>query len=184
MRTKKMQEGGSMPARGTAAARKAATDKAVRNNPADFSTFRDPEHGAKSEPLAGEVSRKQTGTTVMGDPYTAQQTVQTGTETQQVGTGQYEYTYDADGNIIGFTELMEDVEVPTFETGDAPSAEISGSGTGGFQTGEEGMMLAKRGAKTPSYKGGGKMMRTFEQGGFGVMDPVDFVRMIKDSRKK
>jgi len=28
------------------------------------------------------------------------------------------------------------------------------------------------------------MMRTFEQGGFGVMDPVDFVRMIKDSRKK
>jgi hypothetical protein len=184
MRTKKMQEGGSMPARGTAAARKAATDKAVRNNPADFSTFRDPEHGAKSEPLAGEVSRKQTGTTVMGDPYTAQQTVQTGTEMQQVGTGQYEYTYDADGNIIGFTELTEDVEVPTFGTEDAPSATISGSGAGPLQTGEEGMMLAKRGAKTPSYKGGGKMMRTFEQGGFGVMDPVDFVRMIKDSRKK
>ena len=175
-----MQEGGTAP-RGTAAARKAATAKAVINNQANFSTRREPEHGAKSEPLAGEVSRKQTGTTVMGDPYTATQTVQTGTETQTVGTGQYEYTYDEDGNITGFNELTDDIEVPTFGTEDAPSAGISGSGTGGFQTGEEGMMLAKR---KPKYRKGGEMMRSYEEGGFGVMDPVDFVRMVKDSRKK
>ena len=35
------------------------------------STFRDPEHGAKSQSMAADVQRKPTGTTAMGDPYTA-----------------------------------------------------------------------------------------------------------------
>ncbi len=36
-------------------------------------TFRDPEHGAKSQPMSADVERKPTGTTAMGDPFTADQ---------------------------------------------------------------------------------------------------------------
>ena len=49
-----------------------------------------------------------------------------------------------------------------------------------MQTGEQGMMLQKRDMKAEK----GAMMKKFKEGGFSVMDPVDFVAMLRDNRKK
>ena len=166
MRTKKMQEGG-MPAMNKMAQRKAMTQKAAATS---SGTFRDPEHGSPSMPLAADVERNFTGTTAMGDPYTADQP----TITPGVIEG-YNVIDDGEGNV--FQEAV--YSDPTIDPG-TEGATVSGSGEEPLQTGEQGMMLQKRNMKAEK----GAMMKKFKEGGFSVMDPVDFVAMLRDNRKK
>ena len=166
MRTKKMQEGG-MPAMNKMAQRKAMTQKAAATS---SGTFRDPEHGSPSMPLASDVERNFTGTTAMGDPYTADQP----TITPGVIEG-YNVIDDGEGNV--FQEAV--YSDPTIDPG-TEGATVSGSGEEPLQTGEQGMMLQKRNMKAEK----GAMMKKFKEGGFSVMDPVDFVAMLRDNRKK
>lgn len=166
MKTKKMQQGG-MPAMNKMAQRKAMTQKAAAGR---SDTFRDPEHGSPAMPLAADVERNFTGTTAMGDPYTADQATFTPGQIQG-----YNVIEQEDGSV--FQEAV--YSDPTIDPG-TPGATISGSGTGGFQTGEEGMMLQKRDMKAEK----GMMMKQFKEGGFSVMDPADFVSMLRDNRKK
>lgn len=162
-----MQEGG-MPAMNKMAQRKAMTKKAAANS---SGTFRDPEHGSPSMPLAADVERKFTGTTAMGDPYTADQA----TLTPGQITG-YNVIEQADGSV--FQEAV--YSDPTLTPGEE-SAAVSGSGGDPLlQTGEQGMMLQKRNMKAEK----GAMMKKYKEGGFSVMDPVDFVAMLRDNRKK
>lgn len=180
MRTKKMQEGG-MPAMNKMAQRKAMTQKAAANR---SGTFRDPEHGGPSMPLASDVKRDFTGTTSMGDPFTAQQDVIGDITTVTPGQLEgYNVVEDEDGNI--FQEAVYGDDVTTTVQGvigqeDAEGAEVSGSGVGGFQSGEKGMMVQKKDMKAEH----GAMMKKFKEGGMSVMDPVDFVAMLRDNRKK
>ena len=173
MRTKKMQEGG-MPAMNKMAQRKAMTQKAAAGK---SDTFRDPEHGSPSMPLAADVERNFTGTTAMGDPYTADQA----TITPGVITGYNVITNEETGEV--FQEAV--YSDPTIDPG-TPGATIDASGDeeiGGqdpVQTGEQGMMLQKRNMKAEK----GAMMKKYKEGGFSVMDPVDFVAMLRDNRKK
>ena len=91
-----MQEGG-MPAMNKMAQRKAMTQKAAANR---SGTFRDPEHGGPSMPLASDVKRDFTGTTSMGDPFTAQQDVIGDITTVTPGQLEgYNVVEDEDGNI-------------------------------------------------------------------------------------
>jgi len=179
MRTKKMQQGG-MPPMNKMGQRKAMTNSAAKKR---GDTFREPEHGGPSMPLAADVERNFTGTTAMGDPYTATQDVIGDIEVTTPGqlTG-YETVFDADGNPTGQTAIYADDTTETVQgvigSEEAPSAEVSGSGSDPLQTGEQGMMLKKKNMR----KGGS--MQEFESGGFSVMDPADFVRMLRDNRKK
>jgi len=161
-----MQEGG-MPAMNKMAQRKAMTQKAAAGR---SGTFRDPEHGGPSMPLAADVERKFTGTTVTGDPYTADQPTITPGVIES-----YTVTTDDDG-VQTQTANYGD---PTIDPG-TPGATISGSGADPLQTGEEGMMLKKKDMKAEK----GMMMKKFHEGGFSVMDPADFVKMLRDNRKK
>ena len=161
-----MQEGG-MPAMNKMAQRKAMTQKAAATS---SGTFRDPEHGSPSMPLASDVERNFTGTTAMGDPYTADQP----TITPGVIEG-YDVIDDGEGNV--FQEAV--YSDPTIDPG-TEGATVSGSGEEPLQTGEQGMMLQKRNMKAEK----GAMMKKFKEGGFSVMDPVDFVAMLRDNRKK
>ena len=161
-----MQEGG-MPAMNKMAQRKAMTQKAAATS---SGTFRDPEHGSPSMPLASDVERNFTGTTAMGDPYTADQP----TITPGVIEG-YNVIDDGEGNV--FQEAV--YSDPTIDPG-TEGATVSGSGEEPLQTGEQGMMLQKRNMKAEK----GAMMKKFKEGGFSVMDPVDFVAMLRDNRKK
>ena len=168
MRTKKMQEGG-MPAMNKMAQRKAMTQKAAATS---SGTFRDPEHGSPSMPLAADVERNFTGTTAMGDPYTADQA----TITPGQITGYNVITDPEDGSV--FQEAV--YSDPEIDPGTA-GATVSGSGEDPLlQTGEQGMMLQKRNMKAEK----GAMMKKFKEGGFSVMDPADFVQMLRDNRKK
>ena len=166
MRTKKMQEGG-MPAMNKMAQRKAMTQKAAATS---SGTFRDPEHGSPAMPLAADVERNFTGTTAMGDPYTGDQA----TITPGQITG-YNVIEQEDGSV--FQEAV--YSDPTIDPG-TPGATVSGSGDDPLQTGEQGMMLQKRDTKAEK----GAMMKKFKEGGFSVMDPADFVSMLRDNRKK
>jgi hypothetical protein len=166
MRTKKMQEGG-MPAMNKMAQRKAMTQKAAAGR---SDTFRDPEHGSPSMPLAADVERNFTGTTAMGDPYTADQPITIPGSIQS-----YTVTTNDDGTQTQTANYSDDVELPGIE-----GADISGSGAGPLQTGEEGMMLKRKDMKAEK----GMMMKKFKEGGFSVMDPADFVAMLRDNRKK
>ena len=166
MRTKKMQEGG-MPAMNKMAQRKAMTQKAAATS---SGTFRDPEHGSPSMPLASDVERKFTGTTAMGDPYTADEA----TLVPGQITG-YNVIEQDDGSV--FQEAV--YSDTTIDPGEE-AADVSGSGEDPLQTGEQGMMLQKRNMKAEK----GAMMKKFKEGGFSVMDPVDFVAMLRDNRKK
>jgi len=170
-----MQQGG-MPPMNKMGQRKAMTNSAAKKR---GDTFREPEHGGPSMPLAADVERNFTGTTAMGDPYTATQDVigdiTTTTPGQFLG-------YNAPDEE-GFQEAVYADDVTTtvqgvIDTEEAPSAEVSGSGSDPLQTGEQGMMLKKKDMR----KGGS--MQEFESGGFSVMDPADFVRMLRDNRKK
>ena len=149
------------------AQRKAMTQKAAATS---SGTFRDPEHGSPSMPLASDVERNFTGTTAMGDPYTADQP----TITPGVIEG-YNVIDDGEGNV--FQEAV--YSDPTIDPG-TEGATVSGSGEEPLQTGEQGMMLQKRNMKAEK----GAMMKKFKEGGFSVMDPVDFVAMLRDNRKK
>lgn len=162
-----MQQGG-MPAMNKMAQRKAMTQKAAASR---SGTFRDPEHGGPSMPLAADVERNFTGTTATGDPYTADQPT---TIPGQIES--YTVTTDEETGVQTQTaNYSEDIELPGIE-----SAAVSGSGTGGFPTGEQGMMVKKKEMKAEK----GMMMKKFKEGGFSVMDPADFVRMLRDNRKK
>ena len=156
-----------MPAMNKMAQRKAMTQKAAATS---SGTFRDPEHGSPSMPLAADVERNFTGTTAMGDPYTAD----TPTTIPGQITG-YNVVEQDDGSVFQEAVYSDDIELPGIG-----SADVSGSGTGGLQTGEEGMMLQKRNMKAEK----GMMMKKFKEGGFSVMDPADFVQMLRDNRKK
>jgi len=175
MRTKKMQQGG-MPPMNKMGQRKAMTNSAAKKR---GDTFREPEHGGPSMPLAADVERNFTGTTAMGDPYTA--TVDITEEVSTTSQGQL-LGYNAPDDE-GFQEAVyaDDIVTTTTEVigqEEDPSAEVSGSGSDPLQTGEQGMMLKKKNMR----KGGS--MQEFESGGFSVMDPADFVRMLRDNRKK
>jgi len=171
-----MQQGG-MPPMNKMGQRKAMTNSAAKKR---GDTFREPEHGGPSMPLAADVERNFTGTTAMGDPYTATQDV-TGDITTTT-PGEF-LGYNAPDDETGFQEAVYADDVTTTVEGvigteEAPSAEVSGSGSDPLQTGEQGMMLKKKDMR----KGGS--MQEFESGGFSVMDPADFVRMLRDNRKK
>ena len=87
-----------MPAMNKMAQRKAMTQKAAANR---SGTFRDPEHGGPSMPLASDVKRDFTGTTSMGAPFTAQQDVIGDITTVTPGQLEgYNVVEDEDGNII------------------------------------------------------------------------------------
>ena len=156
-----------MPAMNKMAQRKAMTQKAAATS---SGTFRDPEHGSPSMPLAADVERKFTGTTAMGDPYTADQA----TLVPGQITG-YNVVEQEDGSVLQEAIYSD----PTFDPG-TEGATVSGSGDEPLQTGEQGMMLQKRDMKAEK----GAMMKKFKEGGFSVMDPADFVQMLRDNRKK
>jgi len=148
-------------------------------------TFRDPEHGAKSVPLSEDVQRKPTGTTAMGDPYT-------GDEAQYMGI-----PIGTPGAVISGSGVQPLIDLANQQ---AEAADASGE----VQEGEEGMMInAAKGAMVPHDPMGGfddgadmpgeptkgyerpKPSRKpkFEEGGFNVMDPRDFLTMLRDERK-
>ena len=154
-------------------------------------TFRDPEHGAKSVPLSEDVQRKPTGTTAMGDPYTGDESfgAQLGTPGAAISIG---------GTQINPNDVMiggQSYDLGSFD---------DGTSDGEVQEGEEGMMInAAKGAMVPHDPMGGfddgadmpgeptkgyeqpKPSRKpkFEEGGFNVMDPRDFLTMLRDERK-
>lgn len=156
-----------MPAMNKMAQRKAMTQKAAAGR---SDTFRDPEHGSPSMPLAADVERKFSGTTAMGDPYTADQPITIPGSIQS-----YTVTNNEDGTQTQTANYSDDVELPGIE-----GATVSGSGADPLQTGEEGMMLKRKDMKAEK----GMMMKKFKEGGFSVMDPADFVSMLRDNRKK
>ena len=150
-------------------------------------TFRDPEHGAKSVPLSEDVQRKPTGTTAMGDPYTAD-------EAQYMGI-----PIGSPGAAISGSGVQ-----PLIDLANQQAEAADASGEGETATGEEGMMInAAKGAMVPHDPMGGfddgadmpgeptkgyerpKPSRKpkFEEGGFNVMDPRDFLTMLRDERK-
>ena len=107
----------------------------------------------------------------MGDPYTADEPI---TIPGQIES--YTVTTNEETGVQTQTaNYGEDVELPGIA-----GATISGSGEGGFQTGEQGMMVKKKDMKAEK----GMMMKKFHEGGFSVMDPADFVKMLRDNRKK
>lgn len=146
-------------------------------------TFRDPEHGGKSVPLSEDVQRKPTGTTAMGDPY----------------TGDEQGFFSIPGAAISGSGVQPLIDLANQQ---AEAADTSGEGEP--PTGEEGMMInAAKGAMVPHDPMGGfddgadmpgeptkgyerpKPSRKpkFEEGGFNVMDPRDFLTMLRDERK-
>ena len=148
------------------------------------STFRDPEHGAKSQSMAADVQRKPTGTTAMGDPYTADAT------TSFMGVP-VPGTPGAPLTIGGESAFVSDGLADAGAEGD-------------IQEGEQGMMFtAEKGAVVPhdAMSGFGQDVDMpgnvsrnesrpkparkpkFEEGGFNVMDPRDFLMMLRDERK-
>jgi len=178
MKAKKYQLGGANAPQNSMQARKMATASAAQ---AMGDTFRDPEHGEKSMPLAAEVNRKQTGTTAMGDPFTAQNAVQTGYQQQIVG---YETVFDeTTGEAIGQTAIYGDSSIPTFDYEDATGAGVTIGGEDPFvQSGAQGMQLQGDRATSPAPTKPNTSMEAFNAGQFSVMDPVDFVRMLRDNR--
>ena len=156
-------------------------------------TFRDPEHGGKSVPLSEDVQRKPTGTTAMGDPY----------------TGDEQGFFSIPGAPIsgsGVQPLVDlaNQQAEAYAAAAAAAADTSGEGDTEVPEGEEGMMInAAKGAMVPHDPMGGfadgadmpgepkkgyerpKPSRKpkFEEGGFNVMDPRDFLTMLRDERK-
>ena len=149
-------------------------------------TFRDPEHGGKSVPLSEDVQRKPTGTTAMGDPYT-------GDEASMFGFG-------VPGAPISGSGVQPLIDLANQQA----EAAAESSGEGETPEGEEGMMInAAKGAMVPHDPMGGfadgadmpgepskgyerpKPSRKpkFEEGGFNVMDPRDFLTMLRDERQ-
>jgi hypothetical protein len=153
-------------------------------------TFRDPEHGGKSVPLSEDVQRKPTGTTAMGDPYT-------GDEMSMLGGFPLP---GVPGAAISGSGVQPLVDLANQQA----EAAAESSGEGETPEGEEGMMInAAKGAMVPHDPMGGfaegadmpgepskgyeqpKPSRKpkFEEGGFNVMDPRDFLTMLRDERK-
>lgn len=154
-------------------------------------TFRDPEHGAKAVPLSEDVQRKPTGTTAMGDPYTGDESFgsQFGTPGAAISIG---------GTQINPNDIT--IGGQSYDLG----AFDDGTTDGEVQEGEQGMMFtAAKGAMVPHDPMGGfadgadmpgepskgyerpKPSRKpkFEEGGFNVMDPRDFLTMLRDERQ-
>ena len=190
MRAKKYRVGGLAPdgmqqdPNSTGARKGPRQTNAVRQDPVMeenmerlHSTFRDPEHGAKSQSMAADVQRKPTGTTAMGDPFTADQGI-FGTPGQSL-------------SIAGENPFVSDGLAEAGAEGD-------------IQEGEQGMMFtAEKGAMVPhdpmsAFESGADMpgevshgdrkpqpsrKPKFEEGGFNVMDPRDFLTMLRDERK-
>jgi len=162
-------------------------------------TFRDPEHGAKAVPLSDDVQRKPTGTTAMGDPYTGDESFgyTPGTPGAAISIGGTQINPN-DIMIGGINVDLGGGTIPT----DVQSGDLLDDLSG--QNGEQGMMInAAKGAMVPHDPMGGfadgadmpgepskgyerpKPSRKpkFEEGGFNVMDPRDFLTMLRDERQ-
>ena len=158
-------------------------------------TFRDPEHGGKSTPLSEDVQRKPTGTTAMGDPYT-------GDEPGAMGAmGTPGAAISMGGTQINPNDIM--IGGNFYDLGSG-FGDGTSDGEGDIQEGEQGMMFtAAKGAMVPHDPMGGfadgadmpgeptegygrprpSRKAKFEEGGFNVMDPRDFLTMLRDERK-
>ena len=154
-------------------------------------TFRDPEHGAKSVPLSEDVQRKPTGTTAMGDPYTGDESFgsQFGTPGAAISIGgtqinPNDITIGGQSFDLGsFDDGTSDGEVPEGEEGmminAAKGAMVPHDPMGGFADGADMPGEPSKGYERPKPSRKPK----FEEGGFNVMDPRDFLTMLRDERQ-